>query len=395
MKKEDFPILQENLVYLDNTATTQKPQIVIDAISNFYTKSNANVHRGIYALSEESSQLYEEAHKVVADFINCQSDEIIFTSGTTASLNMLANMLKLELQEGDEIILSIMEHHSNLIPWQIIAKEKKAVLKFIPLGDDYQLDMEEAKKLITNKTKIVSLAHISNVLGTKNPVKELAELAHQNNALFVVDAAQSVPHMPVDVKELDCDFLVFSGHKICGPTGIGVLYGKEELLNKLEPSIFGGGMIKEATLEKASWNDLPYKFEAGTPPIAQAIGLKVAIEYLQSIGMQNIQDYCNELTKYALEKLQAINGLTIIGPVENTTRGPVISFVLDNIHPHDIAEILANKEIAVRAGMHCAMPLMQELKINGTTRASFYFYNSKEDVDSLVSGINKVLEVFK
>ncbi len=400
MKQEDFPIFNNNpnLVYLDNAATTQKPQSVIQAIIDFYEKSNANVHRGIHTLSQKATILYEQAHETLAKFINAQPEEIIFTSGTTHAMNTLAHSFAqsselINLQPGDEIVLTEMEHHSNFVPWQQLALQKKCTLKFIPITKDYELDMQQAEKLITPKTKLVAVTHISNVLGTINPIKELTNLAHKNNALIIVDAAQSAPHIPIDVTQLNCDFLAFSGHKMCGPTGIGVLYAKKEILQKLPPSYTGGGMILEVTKEKTTWADLPEKFEAGTPNIAGAIGLAAAVKYLEQIGMEKIHAHTTELTTYALKLLQPLtkHGLTILSTPNAAHRGAVISFTIDNLHPHDISEELNQQNIAVRAGHHCCGPLMKSLNISGTTRASFYLYNTKEDVDKLIEGIKNVL----
>ncbi|NQV91665.1 cysteine desulfurase [Candidatus Woesearchaeota archaeon] len=373
--KGDFPILK-GITYLDSAATTQKPIHVIDAISHYYKTSNANVHRGLYTLSQKATLAFEDARATVATFINTTPEHIVFTKGTTESLNLLASSLN--LQEGDEIVLTEMEHHANLVPWQ----QTKATLKFIPLKDDYHLDLEAAKELITDKTKIVAVTHISNVLGTINDIETLTQLAHSKGAKIVVDAAQSIAHLTIDIK--DIDFLAFSGHKMCGPTGIGILYGKD--FSNLKPYQFGGDMIKEVTYETSTFQEAPYKFEAGTPNIAGAIGLAAAITYLETATHPHI-------TEYALEKLQSIEGLKIIGPQIN--RAPVFSFTLEGIHPHDVAEILSKHNICVRAGHHCAMPLMKKLNIHGTTRASFYIYNTKEDVDTLVEGIKKVQEVFK
>ncbi len=392
--KQDFPILKNGLVYLDNSSTTQKPKQVIQAIVDFYEKGNANVHRGIYALSQHATEKYEEAHQIVGNFIGASAKEIIFTSGTTQSVNMVAYSFGRNLQAGDEIVVTEMEHHSNLVPWQQLAKEKGAVLKFIPVTLDYHLDMEVAKQLITEKTKIVVVTHMSNSLGTINPVKELGQLAHQVGAVIVVDGAQSVPHVDIDVKELGCDFLVFSGHKMCGPTGIGVLYGKKELLERMEPVVYGGGMISEVTKECSTWADLPEKFEAGTPNIAGAIGLAAAVKYLQTIGMENIEKHSKELTEYMLTKLTEVPGLQIIGPSTIEKRGPVFSFTIEGIHPHDVAEILNRSNVAVRGGHHCAMPLMEKLGITGTTRVSLYVYNTKEDIDKLIIALRNVQEVF-
>ncbi len=399
MLKDDFPILSQTkngkgLAYLDNAATTQKPKPVISAIVDYYLKSNANVHRGVYELSVKATEAYENAHKIVADFINADFEEIIFTKGTTESINLLAYSLGSTLKEGDEIVLTKMEHHSNLVPWQQLAKEKSLTLKFIPLKD-YRLDMNAAKKLITKKTKIVSVIHMSNVLGTINPVRELAKIAHENGALLIVDAAQSVSHMKIDVKSLGCDFLAFSGHKMLAPTGIGILFGKKNILQKMKPFLYGGDMIEEVTFENSRWNELPWKFEAGTPNIEGAVGLAAAINYLKKIGMENIERHNLELTEYALRELQKINGLKIIGPDSLKERGQIISFSMDGIHPHDVCEILGKHNVAARGGHHCAMPLMSELKIEGATRISFCIYNTKEDIDQLTEGLKRVREIFK
>ncbi|HLD80097.1 MAG TPA: SUF system NifU family Fe-S cluster assembly protein [Candidatus Nanoarchaeia archaeon] len=389
--KTDFPILKNGLIYLDNSSTSQKPAKVIETVKEYYEQDNANVHRGIYRLAQKATLQYEKAHEVVAKFIGAEFEEVIFTKGTTEGLNLLAYSLGKDLQAGDEIVLSEMEHHSNIVPWQQIATEKGAVLKFIPITKDYRLDMHKAKGLISNKTKIVSVVHMSNVLGTINPVQEIAELAHKARAVMIVDAAQSVPHMKVNVKELNCDFLVFSGHKMCAPTGIGVLYGRKELLETMQPFLYGGDMIREVSFTQASWNDLPWKFEAGTPNMAGAAGLMTAVEYLEQIGMEKIAAHGKELTTYALEKLSTIPGLTIIGPTTIENRGPVISFNIDGIHPHDLSEMLDKENIAVRGGFHCAMPLFSKLRIEGSVRASFYIYNSKEDVDRLVEAVKNIV----
>ena len=393
----NFPILNQKinkkrLVYLDNAATTQKPIEVINAIKEFYEKDNANVHRGLHELSLRSSIQYENAHKSVAEFINANEEEIIFTSGTTESINLLANSFEQILKPNDEIVITEMEHHSNFVPWQQLAIRKKLKLKIIPLKKDLSLDLDIAKKLITKKTKIVAITHISNSLGTINPIKEIIINAHKNNSLTIIDAAQSISHTKIDVKDLNCDFLAFSGHKIFAPTGIGVLYGKKHLLEKLQPSKFGGGMIKEVTIKNSTWNELPWKFEAGTPNISGAIGLQKAIEFVNNIGINNIEKHNQELTKYAISKLKNIPGITLHTP---KNQGPIISFTLKNIHPHDVSEILNLEGIATRAGNHCTMPLMNKLKIQGTNRISFQIYNTKEDIDILIKAINKVQEVFK
>ena len=396
MNKEDFPILNKkifgkHLIYLDNAATSQKPNKVIEAMTSFYENDNANVHRGIHTLSERSTIEFEKAHQTIAKFIGAERKEIIFTSGATESLNLVARMLEIEINEGDEIVLSVMEHHSNLIPWQELAKRKNVRLKFIPITKSYILSLDKAKELITEKTKIVAITHMSNVLGTINQINQIAEMAHVKGAYMIVDAAQSVPHQKIDVKNLGCDFLAFSGHKIYGPMGIGVLYGKKELLDKFQPVVFGGGMVNGVTLETAKWGDLPEKFEAGTPNVAGAIGLATAVEYVQEIGLDVIENYCGRLTEYALDKLSTIFGVTVIGPGKDTPRGPVISFTINGVHSHDIAEILNNEGIAVRAGHHCAMPLLNELNLSGVTRASFSFYNTLEDVNALVKAISKII----
>ena len=389
MNKQDFPIFQNNpsLIYLDNAATTQKPRHVINTISHFYNTQNANIHRGIYNLSEQSTKIYEQARAKIAQFINAQSSEIIFTSGTTASINMLARSLGKTLSEGDEIVLTEMEHHSNLIPWQQLAKRKRLILKYIPITDNYQLNLEIANNLITEKTKIVSVSHTSNVLGTINNISSLTKLAHNKGAKIIIDAAQSISHIPLDIKKIDCDFLVFSGHKVYGPTGIGVLYGKHNLLQELQPSTYGGGMVQEITEENATWNDIPAKFEAGTPPIAQAQGLAAAIHYLQSIGIENIQRQEQQLANYAREKLSQ-SGIKTLGD-----QGTVISFNINNIHPHDVAEILNRKNIAVRAGHHCAKPLHTKLNLQSTVRISLALYNTKKDIDASIQCLNQVTEV--
>lgn len=399
--KNDFPILKnnkyrKNLVYLDNAATSQKPVSVIRAISDYYENYNANVHRGIYKLSEVASVAYEDAHKKVAKFINAEGfDEIVFTRNTTESINLLAYSLLRDLKKGDEIVLSEMEHHSNLVPWQQLAKEHGLKMRFIRFDAGCLLDMKHAKSLITKKTKIVSCTHASNVLGTINPVKELAKLAHSVGALMVVDGAQSAPHMKIDVKDMDCDFFAFSGHKMLGPTGIGVLYGKRHLLSRMRPFLYGGGMISKVTLDDTTFQEPPERFEAGTPDISGAIGLAAAIDYLEKIGIENIRKHDEELTKYAIAELKKIQGVSIYGPSAVKDRSAVISFNIKGIHPHDVAEILDSHGVAVRAGNHCAMPLMHRLGISGSARASFYLYNDKSDVDALVSAIKKAKQVFK
>ncbi|MCJ0542731.1 cysteine desulfurase [Enterococcus cecorum] len=398
--RADFPVLNqivndEPLIYLDNAATTQKPQAVLDVLNHYYLQDNANVHRGVHTLAERATAEFEAARKKVQQFIHANSNkEIIFTKGTTDSLNIIAQSYGEFIQAGDEIVISKMEHHANLIPWQQLAKRKQAVLRYIPLTADGHLDVQAAKTIINEKTAIVALAHVSNVLGTVNPVKEITQLAHQHQAIMVVDGAQAVAHMPVDVQELDCDFYCFSGHKMCGPTGIGVLYGKQALLEKMEPVAFGGEMIDFVDLYESTWTELPWKFEAGTPNIAGAIGLGAAIDYLEKIGMQTIHEYEQAIVAELLPKLQQIEGLTIYGPQNPAEHTAVIAFNLDHLHPHDVASALDMQGIAVRAGHHCAQPLIKELGCFATARASFYFYNTKEEADQLVAAILATKEFF-
>ena len=396
--RKDFPILKvkvngKPLVYLDNAATSQKPQAVINTVKDYYENYNANIHRSIHKLGEKATAAYEEAHQKVSDFINADFEEVIFTKSTTESLNLLAYSLSNEVNEGDEIVITQMEHHSNFVPWQQLAKKKNVKLRFIEINDDGTLKIEQLSNMINNKTKIVSLTHISNVLGTINDVEKICKIVKEkSNAYFIVDAAQSVPHMKVDVRKLNCDFMAFSGHKMLGPTGIGVLYGKKELLEKIEPFHYGGEMIKEVTYNESKWNDLPWKFEAGTMNIAQAIGLKAAVEYLESVGMDKIMQHNKEIVKYAYDKLSEINEVEIFGPKE---RANLISFNIKGVHAHDVSAILDSEGIAIRAGHHCAMPLASTLGIVASARASFYLYNTKEEVDKLVEGIHKVIKVFK
>lgn len=398
--RADFPVLDqmvndEPLIYLDNAATTQKPQAVLDVLNHYYLQDNANVHRGVHTLAERATAEFEAARKKVQQFIHANSNkEIIFTKGTTDSLNIVAQSYGEFIQPGDEIVISKMEHHANLIPWQQLAKRKQAVLRYIPLTADGHLDVQAAKTIINEKTAIVALAQVSNVLGTVNPVKEIAQLAHQHQAIMVVDGAQAVAHMPVDVQDLDCDFYCFSGHKMCGPTGIGVLYGKQALLEKMEPVTFGGEMIDFVDLYESTWTDLPWKFEPGTPNIAGAIGLGAAIDYLENIGMQTIHEYEQAIVADLLPKLQQIEGLTIYGPQNPAEHTAVIAFNLDHLHPHDVASALDMQGIAVRAGHHCAQPLIKELGCFATARASFYFYNTKEEADQLVAAILATKEFF-
>ncbi|HFU4024886.1 TPA: cysteine desulfurase [Streptococcus suis] len=397
--RKDFSILDqvvndEPLVYLDNAATTQKPQQVLDVLADYYQKDNANVHRGVHTLSERATARYEAARQKVADFIQAKSSkEILFTRGTTTGLNWVAQFAKEILQPDQEVIISVQEHHSNIIPWQQACQQTGAKLRYVTLKDG-ELDMDHLRSLLSSKTQFVSLAHVSNVLGSVAPIGEIAELVHQVGAYLVVDGAQSVPHMAVKVQELDVDFYAFSGHKMLGPTGIGILYGKEELLNLMSPVEFGGEMIDFVYEQSATWKELPWKFEAGTPNIAGAIGLGAAIDYLTEIGMDAIQAHEAELVDYVFPKLQAISGLTIYGSQDLSKRTGVIAFNLDDLHPHDVATALDYEGVAVRAGHHCAQPLLRYLQVSATVRASFYIYNTKADCDKLVEAIIKTKEFF-
>ncbi|QED59881.1 cysteine desulfurase [Enterococcus durans] len=400
--RQDFPILfqevnDEPLVYLDNAATTQKPKVVLDALKDYYEHENANVHRGVHTLAERATNSYEAAREKVRSFINAsETAEVLFTRGTTTSLNWVARSFGEQfIHEGDEILISYMEHHSNVIPWQQLAKKTGASLKYIELTEEGFLDMEKAKELINSNTKIVSIAHVSNVLGVINPVEELAQMIHEQGGILVVDGAQSTPHMAIDVQQIDCDFFAFSGHKMCGPTGIGVLYGKRKWLEQMEPVEFGGEMIDFVELYDSTWKELPWKFEAGTPNIAGAIALGYAIDYLKAIGMENTHHYEEELVAYVLPKLQQIEGLTIYGPQDPAKRTGVIAFNLDGLHPHDVATALDMEGVAVRAGHHCAQPLLKCLQVAATARASFYFYNTKQDADRLVDAILATKEFFQ
>ena len=397
--RRDFPILDqivndEPLVYLDNAATTQKPTQILEAIAAYYEKDNANVHRGVHTLAERATAAYEAARERVRSFIHAASTkEVLFTRGTTTSLNWVARYAENVLQPGDEVLISVMEHHSNIIPWQEACKKTGARLIYAYLKDG-MLDLADFRSKLTEKTRFVALAHVSNVLGVVNPIKEIAELVHQANALLVVDGAQSVPHMKIDVQDLDVDFFAFSGHKMLGPTGIGVLYGKEELLERMSPVEFGGEMIDFVYEQEATWEELPWKFEAGTPNIAGAIGLAAAIDYLDKIGMETVHQYEQELIAYVFPKLQAVEGLTIYGSEDLAQRSGVISFNLAGLHPHDVATALDYEGVAVRAGHHCAQPLLSYLGVAATVRASFYLYNTKADCDKLVEALQKTKEFF-
>ena len=397
--RQDFAILDqvvndEPLVYLDNAATTQKPQVVLDTLMAYYHEDNANVHRGVHTLAERATAAYEASREKLRQFINAKSTkEVLFTRGTTTGLNWIGRFAEQVLEPGDEVVISIMEHHSNIIPWQEACKKTGAKLVYAYLKDG-QLDMEDLANKITEKTKFVSLAQVSNVLGCINPVKEIAKLAHQVGAYMVVDGAQSAPHMAIDVQDLDCDFFTLSGHKMLGPTGIGVLYGKEEILNQMNPIEFGGEMIDFVYEQEATWKELPWKFEAGTPNMAGAIGLAAAVDYLEKIGMDAIEAHEQELIAYVYPKLQAIEGLTIYGSQNLAQRSGVIAFNLGDLHPHDLATALDYEGVAVRAGHHCAQPLLQYLDVPATARASFYIYNTKADCDKLVDALQKTKEFF-
>ncbi|MEA3249526.1 MAG: cysteine desulfurase [Patescibacteria group bacterium] len=401
-RKKDFPTFRSEwhtarpYHYLDSAASSLTPKQVLDAMCKYYRKYRANVHRGMYRASAIATQEMESAREKVADMIGASVEEIVFTRGATEALNLVAYSLSREFGEGDEVVISIMEHHANLVPWQQMAKQRGFRLKFIPLAADRaSLDMEAARTLIGPQTKVISVVHVSNALGTVNPVAELRDLARQYGATFIIDAAQSVGHRPVSVKELDCDFLAFSGHKTYGPTGIGALYGKKERLEKLEPFLFGGDMIEEVTKEDSIWSELPWKFEAGTPNIAGAIGLGAAVEYMESIGIEEILKHEREMTSYAIRKLVAMPGVRVIGPGNIEDRGGAVSFEVEGVHPHDVAHILGQKGVSVRGGHHCAMPLMQELGVPGTARASFGIYTEKKDIDALIDGIEHIKETFK
>lgn len=399
--KNDFPILfqevnDEPLIYLDNAATSQKPKQVIDSLVHYYEHDNANVHRGVHTLAERATSSYEASREKVRNFINAKSTkEVLFTRGTTTAINWLSRSYgDANVSAGDEILISQMEHHSNIVTWQELAKRQQATLVYVDLTDEGELDIEDFKKKLSHKTKIVSLAHASNVLGVVNPIKELAKLVHEVGAVMVVDGAQAAPHMSVDVQELDADFYVFSGHKMCGPTGIGVLYGKQNLLEKMEPIEFGGEMIDFVYHDHSTWTELPWKFEAGTPNIAGAIALGSAIDYLTEIGMDNIHQHEQELVEYVFPKLKAIEGLTIYGPQEPKKHTGVIAFNIDGVHPHDTSTALDMEGVAVRAGHHCVQPLLTYLGVQSTARASFYLYNTKKDADRLVEAIIATKEFF-
>ena len=404
--KNDFPILKRKvrggntLIYLDSGATSQKPETVIEAEANFYRTNNAAVHRGAHLVAEEASEVYEGARENVARFIGAKSDEVIFTKSATESLNLIAYSLgnpesKFHLKSGDEIVVSEMEHHANLIPWQQLAKRVGAKLTWFKITDEGRLDLSDIDKLINKKTKIVAITHQSNVLGTIVPLAQITKAAHAVGAVVVLDACQSAPHFAVDVKKLDVDFLAFSGHKVLGPTGIGVLWGKAELLDQLEPSLFGGSMVDSVTMQGATWAKAPRKFEAGVPNMAQAVGLSAAIDYISEIGMDKVAQHEQDLTKQLISGLQNISGVQVIGPVDMKDRGGVVSFTVDGVHPHDVGQYLDQFGIAVRTGHHCAWPLMRRLNLVGTTRASFHLYNDENEVKVLLDTVSKIKDYFK
>jgi len=400
--REDFPILQrefdgEQVVYLDNAATTQTPEPVVETIADYYRTTNANVHRGLHQLSQEASIAYEDAHDRVAEFVGAsgEREEIVFTKNATESENLVAYAWGLnELGPEDEVVLTEMEHHASLVTWQQIAKKTGATCRYIRVAEDGTLDMDHAREIITDDTAMLSVVHVSNTLGTVNPVGELADIAHDHDAYIFVDGAQSVPNRPVDVEAIDADFMAFSGHKMAGPTGIGVLYGKKHLLEEMEPYLYGGMMIEKVTFEDSTWHDLPWKFEAGTPVICQGIALAEACDYLDDIGMENIRRHENELAQYALERLDAEGDVTALGPPAGVERGGLVSFNLDSVHAHDLSSILNDSAVAIRAGDHCTQPLHDKLGVPASARASFYIYNTREEVDKLVEAIDDARQLF-
>ncbi|MDR7417069.1 MAG: cysteine desulfurase [Armatimonadota bacterium] len=398
--RKDFPLLQRELdgkplVYLDSAATSQKPRVVLEALAEYYRTYNANVHRGLYRIAEQATCAYEEARAKVAAFVGARPEEVIFVRGTTEGINLVAYAYgRAHVREGDEILTTEMEHHSNLVPWQMLAQERGARLRILPLREDGTLDLEQLDRLLTERTRIVAVTHQSNVLGTINPIRAIADRAHAAGAVVVVDGAQSVPHMPVDVRELGCDFLAFSGHKMCGPTGIGVLWGRLELLEAMPPFHGGGEMIERVELERSTYKPPPHRFEAGTPNIADAIALGVAVDYLRGIGMEAIRAHEKQLVRYALAQLGEVEGVRVYGPRDPEVRGGAVAFTLEGVHPHDVAQVLDSEAICVRAGHHCAQPLHRKLGVQSTTRASVYLYNTPEDVDALVRGLEKVKAFF-
>ncbi|CEG23385.1 putative cysteine desulfurase [Planococcus massiliensis] len=399
--KSYFPILNQEinghpLVYLDSAATSQKPVQVIEALKSYYEFDNSNVHRGVHTLGNRATEKYEGAREKVRNFINANStEEVVFLRGTTTAINLVAQSYgRANVEEGDEIVITYMEHHSNIIPWQQLAKERGAILKYVELEEDGTISLEQVRAAVTERTKIVSMVYVSNVLGTMNPVKEVAEIAHENGAVMVVDGAQAAPHLKIDVQQLDCDFFAFSGHKMCGPTGIGVLYGKKALLNDMEPVEFGGEMIDFVGLYDSTWKELPWKFEGGTPIIAGAVALGAAIDFLNEIGLNEIEKHEHQMAAYAMDKMSGIEGLSIYGPKDPAKRAGIVTFNLEDVHPHDVATVLDMNGIAVRAGHHCAQPLMKWLEVSATARASFYLYNNESDIDRLVEGLRSAKEYF-
>jgi cysteine desulfurase/selenocysteine lyase len=397
--RRDFPILDrriegKKLVYLDNAATSQKPRQVIQALTEYYEEHNANIHRGVHRLAEEATAAFEDARQKVARFLGAQQTTgLVFTRGTTEAINLVAHAWgRKVLREGDEVVLTEAEHHSNLVPWQLAARATGAKLRFIPILDDGTLDLDEAERLIGPKTRLVGCIHASNVLATINPVEKLANLAHEAGALILIDGAQSAPHLPVDVENLGCDFYACSGHKMLGPTGVGVLWGKPEILDEMDPFLGGGEMIREVYLDRSTWNDLPYKFEAGTMNIAQAVGLGAAVDYLGDLGMENVREHERRLGEYAYRRLSELEGVRIYGPEENRTG--LVSFSLPDVHPHDLSQLLDEEGIAIRSGHHCAQPLMRRLGVAATARASFYLYNTEDEVDALVEALVRAREFF-
>ncbi|MEM5828564.1 MAG: cysteine desulfurase [Candidatus Aenigmatarchaeota archaeon] len=397
--REEFPILQrkvngKQLIYFDNAASTQKPKCVIEKIKEVYENFYANVHRGIHTLSQEASEEYENAHKIVADFINAKFEEIIFTRNTTESINLVAYSYALNnLSKNDEILISVMEHHSNILPWQFVAKKIGCKLKYVSLNKDYEIDLEDFKEKISKNTKIIAVTHVSNVLGSENYIEEIIKISHENDSIVLIDVAQSIPHKKIDVKKLDADFIVFSSHKMLGPSGIGVLYGKKDLLEEMPPFLYGGDMIKDVDFYSAEWNDLPWKFEAGTPNIADGIAFAEAIKFLERIGMENIEKYLKELTTYFLERFSELKNFKLIGNVKKDKRAPIFSFVHDKLKAHEIAKFLDLEGIAIRSGYHCAHLLMRYLNlydIGGTARASLYIYNTKEEIDKFIEVLKKI-----
>ncbi len=398
--RQDFPILQQEiygkpLIYFDNAATSQKPNVVIDALSNYYQHTNANIHRGAHFLANKATGEYEATRETIRQMLNATStEEIIFTKGTTEGINLVASTFGRKfIQKGDEIIISTMEHHSNIVPWQMLCEEKGAILKIIPITDNGEIILEEYEKLLSERTKLVSVVHISNSLGTINPVKEIISLAHAKGAKVLIDGAQGVVHLDIDVQDLDCDFYVFSGHKIFAPTGIGALFGKKDLLNEMPPYQGGGEMISSVSFEKTTYNVLPFKFEAGTPNIADVIAFRLALEYMNNLGKKNIADYENYLLEYATQRIMEVSGLKIIGTAKE--KASVISFVFDDIHPSDVGTLLDNQGIAVRTGSHCTQPLMERLGISGTTRASFAVYNTTEEIDNFIVALQKTVKMLR